>query len=357
MEEKLLLIPDLSFFNNDLNPVFSYLKKKGYPKWKFKGSLDLSSQNEITSLYNLTEITGNLDISESEISDLGPLKIVGGNLNLDDSLVTDLKNLEYVGGELNFNPDTLESVGTIKEVGRFENYDKFLKAIRLGFNYGTLGSEIVRIDSSSIDVFVDIERGLGDKFFKRIFTDEYYDYIRNWFDYSYYGDEGLNIVTDYYLNDDNIKHIIDLIKNNPNYDEDETFEENIKNCDENYEIRSAIRGAFESCATDTAYEDIVGEIESLLNEIGHVKGREYDNNGELSIILELDYDDIFENWFEDYEDRLNDFAPNSKNLYDIVYEMFNSYFLSKDKPTYSIDERYEPNINKECFNNLFKEYI
>ena len=66
-EEKILVIPSLSYFNNDWDLLQTFLESKGNPKWKINGDLDLS-YTQIKSLGNLTSVEGDLDLVDTPLS-------------------------------------------------------------------------------------------------------------------------------------------------------------------------------------------------------------------------------------------------------------------------------------------------
>ena len=80
-EEKLLKVPDLSFFANNWDVLQAYLKSEGNPRYYVDGNLDLRN-SDITSLGNLIRVEGFLDLEETNIKSLGNLKYVGGYLHL-----------------------------------------------------------------------------------------------------------------------------------------------------------------------------------------------------------------------------------------------------------------------------------
>ena len=66
-EEKILELPDLSYFNNDWNSLQEYLKRKGNPKYSIMGNLNLYV-TPIESLGNLTSVGGDLNLYGTPIS-------------------------------------------------------------------------------------------------------------------------------------------------------------------------------------------------------------------------------------------------------------------------------------------------
>ena len=104
-EEKILELPDLSYFNNDWNSLQEYLKRKGNPKYSIMGDLDLGG-TPIKSLGNLTSVGGNLNLYVTPIESLGNLTSVGGDLNLYGTPISkkysekEIRNMVKVDGKI-----------------------------------------------------------------------------------------------------------------------------------------------------------------------------------------------------------------------------------------------------------------
>jgi hypothetical protein len=82
------------------------------------GDLNLTYSN-VKSLGSLQSVGGNLNLRYTDIESLGNLSRVGGNLFLTDSNLTSLENLISVGGDLSlYYTTTLESLGSLQSVGR-----------------------------------------------------------------------------------------------------------------------------------------------------------------------------------------------------------------------------------------------
>lgn len=80
-ERKILVIPSLSYFNNDWNLLQKFLQLNENPFYAINDNLDLYDTS-IKSLGNLTSVGGYLDLYGTLIESLGNLKSVGGYLNL-----------------------------------------------------------------------------------------------------------------------------------------------------------------------------------------------------------------------------------------------------------------------------------
>jgi hypothetical protein len=117
-EQKVLHIPSLKFFNDNLDLLQNFLESKGYPPYSIGGDLNLSD-TPIESLGNLTSVGGNLFLERTLIKSLGNLTSVGGNLVLRGTPIKSLGNLTSVGGNLILFNTPIKSLGNLKSVGGF----------------------------------------------------------------------------------------------------------------------------------------------------------------------------------------------------------------------------------------------
>ena len=60
--EEILTIPGFNFFNYDWVALMSFLNKRGNPKWKMMGDLNLYDNQDVTDLNNLVSVEGSLDL-------------------------------------------------------------------------------------------------------------------------------------------------------------------------------------------------------------------------------------------------------------------------------------------------------
>ena len=115
-QDKILVVPSLTYFNNDWNSLQSFLEKKGNPKWRIGGDLYLMD-TQIESLGNLQSVGGYLNLRNTQIESLGNLTTVGGNLDLMDTPIESLGNLTTVGGSLDLRKTSIKSLGNLISVG------------------------------------------------------------------------------------------------------------------------------------------------------------------------------------------------------------------------------------------------
>ena len=120
-DEKILTIPGLFFFNNDWKLLMSFLNKRGNPKWKMMGNLNLSNNEDVTDLNNLMSVEGYLDLGGTPIISLGNLESIGGGLDLRFSKIESLGNLKTVGGYLDLTATPISKKYTEKEIRQMVN--------------------------------------------------------------------------------------------------------------------------------------------------------------------------------------------------------------------------------------------
>ena len=120
-DEKILSIPDLKIFNYDWDLLMSFLNKRGNPKWKMMGNLNLSNNEDVTDLNNLMSVEGYLDLGGTPIISLGNLESIGGGLDLRFSKIESLGNLKTVGGYLDLTATPISKKYTEKEIRQMVN--------------------------------------------------------------------------------------------------------------------------------------------------------------------------------------------------------------------------------------------
>ena len=117
IKDNILKIP-FSAFNNNWNLLQKFLNKRGNPPYILKGKVDLSKNEQITTLGNLISVEGDLNIWGSSIESLGNLISVDGDFTLDVTSIESLGNLTSVGLNLNAWKTKTKSLGNLTSVGR-----------------------------------------------------------------------------------------------------------------------------------------------------------------------------------------------------------------------------------------------
>lgn len=114
-EEKTLNL-DFDVFNKDWDLLQRFLDKKGNPEYTLIGNLDLGGRRDITSLGNLTEVIGNVNLIATSIPSLGKLKYIEGSLSLYKTNIEDLGELTKVVGNIDMRVTKIKSLGNLKFV-------------------------------------------------------------------------------------------------------------------------------------------------------------------------------------------------------------------------------------------------
>jgi hypothetical protein len=117
IKDSILKIP-FSLFNNNWNLLQKVLNKRGNPPYILKGKVDLSHNEQITTLGSLISVEGNLNIWGSSIESLGNLISVDGDFTLDVTPIESLGNLTLVGGDLSAWKSKIKSLGNLTSVGK-----------------------------------------------------------------------------------------------------------------------------------------------------------------------------------------------------------------------------------------------
>jgi hypothetical protein len=121
-EQKVLRIPSLKFFDEDLRYAWQILQKilerRGNPPYTIDGDLYLSNTS-IKSLGNLQSVGGDLDLRRTAIESLGNLQSVGGDLDLRRTAIESLENLQSVGVNLDLIRTPIKSLGNLTSVGGY----------------------------------------------------------------------------------------------------------------------------------------------------------------------------------------------------------------------------------------------
>jgi hypothetical protein len=116
-QEEIITLPPFHYFDNDWNLVLELSEGKPF---KILGDVDLSYNQEITTLGNCYAVGGDLDLYNcTNLQSLGNLTEVGSALSLYNCKnLESLGNLTEVGGYLNlYDCKNLQSLGNLTEVG------------------------------------------------------------------------------------------------------------------------------------------------------------------------------------------------------------------------------------------------
>lgn len=161
---------------------------------------------------------------------------------------------------------------------------------------------------------------------------------------------------DYYSNEKNEIKINELvkrlaIKDNPEFDEEEfnemTLKSRLKEYDDNHEIRSAISSAVNSAEQESYSDMLLKTLKDATEKLGEVT--QFNDEGVVIIIdMEKYLNDLDDGWYEDYMERCDD------DLRCVFGEMIGNEI---DKPKFSVDDRWYPDVDKESFNSILDERL
>jgi hypothetical protein len=149
-------------------------------------------------------------------------------------------------------------------------------------------------------------------------------------------------------NDAKIENILKEIctKNDIEFDEDLSLEEQIKEYDIDHEVRSAIASAVNDAKADDYVNYLTSSLESCLEELGTVSQMNY--NG---VRIQIDLGDYFSkekilSFMEEY---------NTENLKELFDELI--YNGEIEQPKFTLDERWYPSIDDENFNSILSDRL
>jgi len=179
--------------------------------------------------------------------------------------------------------------------------------------------------------------------FETLLSGDYWDLFDNGGDW--------NVALEYYIDDENKDIISDLIKGfaNPDEIEDKSLKELIEEFDNNYEIRNALSNAMSSAESDSYYVYYKRTLQNALEEYGIVT-KLNDEGATIEINLKTVIDNHGVN-----EDDLDDYFERCEDSYECVFdELMGDYY---EKPDFSIDDRWTPDVNEIYFNEILNDYL
>ena len=161
---------------------------------------------------------------------------------------------------------------------------------------------------------------------------------------------------EYYVNEDNEKKIYEMIeefaKKTDDFDE-ETFnsmelKELIEEYDDNYDIRNAISDATNDAESDDYVNHLYKTLEDCLEEYGEVESMT-----DEGVVLHIDVSKLInknnEEWFYEYMDNCDE------DIKCVFGEMVYNDII--DKPKFSIDDRWYPDVDLNYFNERLNERL
>jgi|GEM_PF-2383390 len=155
-------------------------------------------------------------------------------------------------------------------------------------------------------------------------------------------------------NEEKIRHILRYLaqKDNEDFNEEtfnnEDIEELIEEYDNDYEIRRAISNATSNAESDSYVNYLYKELKSELEEYGQVE-KMNDEGVILHVNVEPYLNNLDEDWYDDYMERCNDDTEC------VFEEMIAQGDI--DKPNFSTDDRWYPDIDGRNFNEMLSDYL
>lgn len=156
---------------------------------------------------------------------------------------------------------------------------------------------------------------------------------------------------EYYVDDENKQKIRELIKTmaGENYDENEDLVSLINEYDDNYNIRNAIGSAYSDVANSSYYDYATKQLKNALEEYGTVT-----KMNDEGVNITIDLMQVAKNMDVD-EDTLDEYFENCSDDASCVFdEIMGGYY---DKPSFSIDDRWSPDIDDEDLNGYLSERL
>lgn len=157
----------------------------------------------------------------------------------------------------------------------------------------------------------------------------------------------------YYVDSENEKKIEELLKkmaeeSGVDFDEELSLKEQIEEYDEDGNIVSAIASSVNDAEASQFVNDLQEHLKELLEEYGTVL--KMDDEG---VTLEIDLSKFLEGLDEDYYDNLFEECDDDARCVfgDLIYNG------DIDKPDWSFDDRYYPDINESEFNDYLSDRL
>jgi hypothetical protein len=156
---------------------------------------------------------------------------------------------------------------------------------------------------------------------------------------------------EYYTNEENSQTIRNIIQQRAgeDYDPSESLESLIDEYDNDYEIRNSLGSAYSDSANSSYYDYAMKELRSTLEEYGDVT-----KLNDEGVTIRIDLNKVIsdmglgEEEVDEIMERCDESASCAFN------EMLSPY---NDKPKFSLDDRWSPNIDDEDFNSYLNDRL
>ena len=155
----------------------------------------------------------------------------------------------------------------------------------------------------------------------------------------------------YDIDEENKDIIWDLIKSvsNPEEIEGMSLKQALEEYDNEHEIRNAIDSAMTSTTADSYYNYYMKTLRDCLEEYGDVQ--QLNDEG---VKIKINLEKVIEDTNTDDNEADETFERCNDELECVFFELLDTYY---DKPKFSIDNRWAPNINERDFNDNLNSYL
>ena len=159
----------------------------------------------------------------------------------------------------------------------------------------------------------------------------------------------------YYVNKESIARIKDIVTKkaqNLNIDiTDYNLKEAIDEVDEDDEIKEMLSYTVETASSDAEYDYFYKKLKSCLSDYGNVL--DMDDTG---VLIEVNFDSFVKKFQVNDEDLDSSYESCNDDIKCVFEEIVIGNY-AVDKPEFSIDSRWSPEIDRENFNEILSERL
>jgi hypothetical protein len=156
---------------------------------------------------------------------------------------------------------------------------------------------------------------------------------------------------EYHTNEENSQTIRNIIQQRAgeDYDPSESLESLIDEYDNDYEIRNSLGSAYSDSANSSYYDYAMKELRSTLEEYGDVT-----KLNDEGVTIRIDLNKVISDMGLGEEEVDEIFERCDESASCAFSEMLGTYY---DKPRFSLDDRWSPNIDDEDFNSYLNDRL
>jgi hypothetical protein len=206
-----------------------------------------------------------------------------------------------------------------------------------------------------IEDYIKLDRNFRKDVIEDILNGNAWELWDNW-------DADWRIGLDYYINKQNEEQIWTMVKEYAQKHSmdinDLSLEEAIEETDFD-EIKDAIRQTINSAESDAYYDYIYKELKDTLSYYGDIKhlndtGMEIEVNLDYFVDKALDEGYVSEEGLEEIYTSCDEDTDQERNSCIFSELLYNDYI---DKPNFSLDDRYTPDVNHNNFNEILNDRL